>query len=87
MENQAKEQFVYVQDLALAAAMLCYGFRVSHIQSDDNHKFQFAITNDENLGAVIEAYWSDALSVNPKTYFYMLRDLKNRMFEKRRSSI
>lgn len=68
-------------DLALASALVSYGFTISGIEKTQyGGRSSFIFDRNEKLDQVIQAYWSDQLQVNPKAYFDVLKHIKTRLY-------
>lgn len=68
-------------DLALASALVSYGFSISGIEKTQyGGKSSFIFDKNKELDQVIQAYWSDQLQVNPKAYFDVLKHIKTRLY-------
>lgn len=68
-------------DLALATALVAHGFSLGALERTPyNDKVSFSFNRSDPLDEVIQAYWADNLSVNPKAYFDILKHLKTRIY-------
>lgn len=68
-------------DLALAAALLAKGFTVSSLEKTSYGKAMFLFARKLHLDETIQQYWSDSLTINPRTYFDSLKHLKTRIYQ------
>jgi len=68
-------------DLALASALVSYGFSISGIEKTQyGGRSSFIFDRNKELEQAIQAYWSDQLQVNPKAYFDVLKHIKTRLY-------
>jgi len=73
-----------VNDLALSATLVCLGFPIDHLEPLEEGKVNFVFQDSELLKAAINNYYTDQITVNPKWYFYALRDVKQRLWSDKR---
>jgi len=68
-------------DLALASALVSCGFSIDGIEKTQyNGKSSFIFHRTDKLDEIIQSYWADDLSVNPKAYFDVLKHIKTRLY-------
>jgi hypothetical protein len=82
-QSSYEETFI-TYDLALTCALLTQGHLMRGMDSNDNVKTGFEFTDDDILRNDIKRYWNDQLRVNPRTYFNMLKDLKSRIYTRKK---
>lgn len=69
-------------DLALASALVSCGFSLDNIERKSHGgKASFIFVHAENLEDIIQAYWADKLTVNPKAYFDVIKHIKTRLYQ------
>lgn len=66
-------------ELSLASALLALGF-VPTVQKITNHKYIFVFTKSPELEKSIVDFWNNKLTLNPKSYWNCVRELKARMY-------
>ena len=79
MNNEDKLQF-RTSDLALASALTAVGFSLNNILKSSSGRASFIFLWTKELQEVIDIYWSDSMTVNPKVYFDSLKHLKTRLY-------
>jgi hypothetical protein len=67
-------------DLALAAALVESGHKIERLERSNPRRISFIFENSIALSAVVNEYWYDQLSVNPRSYFDTLKHLKARIY-------
>lgn len=68
-------------DLALASALVSHGFPITGIEKTQyGGRSSFIFNRTDKLDEVIQAYWADKLTVNPKAYFDVLKHIKTRLY-------
>lgn len=76
-----KENNLYrTTDLALATAISLF-YPIEAIDRQNPRKAYFVFKRERGLNELIEKYWRGELRVDPKTYFYALREIKARLYE------
>ncbi|MBI2996388.1 MAG: hypothetical protein HYY52_06770 [Candidatus Melainabacteria bacterium] len=80
MENNIKAKNFITTDLPIVSTLIYFGFQPQEINKSNPKKVQFSFCESENLAKVINAYFSDTLEVNPRTFFDQLKLLKTRIF-------
>jgi len=82
--NEDESQF-RTFDLALASALVANGYTISAIERTQyGGKSSFIFDRTSGLDQVIQAYWADGLTVNPKAYFDVLKHIKTRIYSEAR---
>ena len=81
MTTKLLKQNEYFQssDLALCAAICCYGYEIDNIVKD-SQKAVFLIKKDEQLENLIKKFWSHQLKVDALGYFNFLKEIKSRIY-------
>lgn len=74
-------------DLALSATLVCLGFSIDHLEPVDENKVNFVFQDSDSLQIAVRNYYTDQVAINPKWYFFALRDVKQRLWSDRRVSI
>jgi len=77
-----EKEFYKTTELPLAGALLCRKYKIEAHDNHDPKKVVFFIKRDEFLDSIIQAYWSHGLLVDPITYFFHLKELKSRIYQK-----
>lgn len=68
-------------DLSLASALITEGFIITAIERTQySNKSNFIFNRTDKLDEIVQAFWADKLSVNPKLYFDALKHLKTRIY-------
>lgn len=84
-----EENLIRTSELAIAATLICFDFPLNHLEPIDSQRlsFVFQITEEKKskVDEIIRDFWADNLQVSPKRYFYVLKELKSRIFAERRS--
>jgi len=68
-------------DLALATT-ISLSFPIKIIDRTDSNRVEFIFDNSTELSKLIEAFWKNELSIEPKQFFNQLRILKARIADK-----
>lgn len=84
MNQQVTADDYTTYDLALTCALLTIGLQLVDLDGSDRHKTGFVFEDTDELQKAIKAYWNDQLQVNPRAYFNMLKDLKSRIYTRKR---
>lgn len=79
--HNAKELF-RTADLALTAALCVAGFVVKEVERVDPKRSIFIFEKDEKLSEEVERYWRKEMMVEPQDFFYQLKLLKARIYER-----
>ncbi len=78
LHSQPQSEFVS-QELALAGALLAWGFPLTFIDRVDPTRVTFHFSRSPELDMAIQEYWNGSGRVVPKLYFSSLRELKSRI--------
>ena len=78
MKNE-NEKF-NTSDLALAATLVELGYSLEQLDRANPRRVSFVFADSVALSAAVNEYWYDQLSVNPRTYFSSLKNLKARLY-------
>lgn len=69
-------------NLALAAALLAYGFpMVHHEPVETGRRSYFFFEDGEQLQAAIQLFYRLEMAVEPEAYFNALKSIKSRIYE------
>ena len=80
-----EEDFFKTSELSLAATLVCCGFYLDHLESLDPRRLNFVFKRDAAIDKVIQEFWADtSLAISPKRFFYVLKELKSRIYAERR---
>ncbi|MGZ6005530.1 MAG: DUF5659 domain-containing protein, partial [Candidatus Saccharimonadales bacterium] len=79
MKNELLSTFS-TYDLALAATLVTLGHSIKGLEQSQYGKATFIFDRTNTFDETIQAYWADGLSVNPKTYFDVLKHIKTRLY-------
>ncbi len=84
--NKEEKYYLKTSEISLAATLICYGFSLDHLDPTESNRLLFVFKRNGNgdLDILIQAFWADTLTVSPKKYFYILKELKARVFAERR---
>lgn len=80
----AEKDFAKFSELALAATLIYFGYPLDHLEPLDSQRLNFCFLRQEGMDEVIQGFWADTISASPKRYFYILKELKSRVFDERR---
>ncbi len=88
MENEISQilnnqDHLKTSELSLAASLVYFGFPLSRLEPTDSRRLNFVFHLEKGLDEIVQGYWADTLSVNPKRYFYTLKELKSRVVAQR----
>lgn len=67
-------------DMALCSALCCFGYQIETIDRQNQSKAVFLIKKDEKIDAVIQAFFTHQLTVEPLVYFNFLKEIKTRIY-------
>lgn len=80
--------FFKTSELPLAATLICCGFTLDHLETIDSHRLNFVFKRDDEIDKVIQEFWADtSLVISPKRFFYVLKELKSRIYAERRQIV
>lgn len=79
--SNKKEDF-RTADLALTAALCISGFVVKGVEKSDPKRSIFIFEKNEKLLEEVERFWSKEMRLEPQEYFYQLKVLKARIYER-----
>lgn len=80
MKNYNSNQY-RTYDLALASALVSHGYSIAEIEKTQySGRSSFIFERTDKLDEIIQAYWADKITVNPKTYFDVLKHIKTRLY-------
>ena len=66
-------------DLALCAALCCFGYQIERIEKNGQRAF-FSIIKDEKIDELINKFWGHQLKIDPLKYFNSTKEIKARIF-------
>lgn len=69
-------------DLALAT-VISLSFPIKYIDRSDNTRVEFTFENSPELNVLVEAFWQNEISLEPKLFYNQLRIVKARIYDKR----
>lgn len=82
--NKILEQIHFLTtDMALAGTIVAVGYPLDHLENLDQKKVTFVFRKEPNLDAIVQSFWNDSLTVNPKRYFYALKEIKSRLYNEK----
>lgn len=67
-------------DLALVAVLVYLGFAVERLEKDARGKATFFFYRNPKLDQAIQDYWSGDISVEPRSYFDAIKQIKTRIY-------
>jgi hypothetical protein len=81
-QNESLVETYSTFDLALSAYLIQVGYPLTYLDRSDPKKVAFCFERDEKIETVIQEYWSGQQSVEPKSYFAAIRDLKSQIYSR-----
>lgn len=88
MNKRLREaDYLKTSELALAATLVHLGYPLDCLEPIDSQRLNFVFLRPEggqDIDQIIQGFWSDTITVSPKRYFYILKELKSRIFAERR---
>lgn len=93
MSKRSEKDYIKFSELSLAATLIYCGYPLDHLEPLDSQRLNFCFlkqdsngqnSNNISIDEVIKGFWVDTISVSPKKYFYILRELKSQVFAERR---
>jgi hypothetical protein len=78
MENK---NLIQTSDLTLASTLLCYGYDVIGINSENPSRVFFYFLDSAEIQNAIKSYWNDKLKVSPRIMQSYRKQLLNRIFQ------
>ena len=86
MSKTLEKDYIKFSELSLAATLIYCGYPLDHLEPLDPQRLNFCFLKTAGIDEVIQGFWDDAssVSVSPKKYFYILKELKSRVFSERR---
>ena len=79
MRNIESRYTTPVTDLALTVTLLLQGFNLESMDSSNPARVIFRFTTKDNILEVMASYWKSELSVEPKSFCNLQRELKARI--------
>lgn len=79
---QNEKEMFRTADLALTAALCVSGFVVRDVERTDPKRSIFLFEKDEKLLEEVERYWHREMRIEPQEYFYQLKTIKARIYER-----
>lgn len=73
------------KDMNLAAIMLYFGATLVEVFKDpakDKRALYFLFTGNIDFAGIEKDYWNQELTVEPKKLFWVLKEIKNRLYQK-----
>ncbi|MDD5415930.1 MAG: DUF5659 domain-containing protein [Candidatus Daviesbacteria bacterium] len=67
-------------DFEVATILIIEGFNLLEVDKSNPHKASFIFENNPRIAEVINSYFNDKLSVNPRMLFMESKTLKNRLY-------
>ena len=67
-------------DFALAVSLLCLGFNIISLDKTNPRRVYFIYEHSGALEDAISDFWSNKVTVNPKTFLSTQKELKARVF-------
>ena len=69
-------------DLSLTASLCVSGFVVKEVERVDPKRSIFIFEKSEKLLKEVDKYWRKEMKLEPQEYFYQLKILKARIYER-----
>jgi len=79
MKYQNENDYLATPDMPLIATLICYGYLIDSVDKR-YEKAQFLIPRNKALDSLIRQYHAHELRVDPLSYFYALKEVKNRLY-------
>jgi len=79
MQDSKENEYYKSSELSLCATLLYFNYKIEHIERE-NQKSTFVFKRDKKIDKYIQGFWNNELSVNPKTFFICLKEIKNRIY-------
>lgn len=73
-------EYYDTSDMALAAALLCGGCKLEALDRSNSRRALFIFEHTKDLDKILNDYWQDSVTVNPRTYFDWVKHLKTRLY-------
>jgi hypothetical protein len=67
-------------DIAIASALTCLDFPIISLNKSNPKRARFIFALSEGLTLSVEAFWAGNLRLDPQKYAFMLKTLKNRIY-------
>ncbi|MFA5928557.1 MAG: DUF5659 domain-containing protein [Candidatus Margulisiibacteriota bacterium] len=67
-------------DLGCATGLVSLGFELFSLDRSTPSRVKFIFQKRNKLEETVEAYWADALAVNPRIYFNNLKNIKSLIY-------
>ena len=80
MQRLQEKDYFKTSDIALCAALCCYGYQVEAVDKQNVSKAFFLICRDEQLDGLIQKYFIHQLKVEPLGFFNFLKEIKTRIY-------
>lgn len=89
MSTRLREKdLIKTSELAIAATLIYFNYPLDCLEPLDGQRLNFVFLKpegySEDIDQIIQGFWSDSVTVAPKRYFYILKELKSRVFAERR---
>ena len=81
MINEKEVPFLKVSDLNLASVLLVLNFAIDGTDNHNPKKIYFYFIQTPELEAVVEQYWKNELTINPRSLEYARREILNMIHE------
>lgn len=80
METLRENDFYSSTDLALAGALYASGYPLEALDRQDPSRVVFYFPRNKYLDDIVRLYLCHELKIDAQTYFYALKELKNRIY-------
>lgn len=74
------DNYYYTNDFDLSVTLLCKGFNLVSIDEERGGKKIFIFEMTKGIGAVIDGFWSNDVTVRPLEYANARKNLKSRLY-------
>lgn len=73
-------------DMTIASVLAYFGQEMIDIDKTDKGDIEFIFRQSENLSDLVKAYMLDEISVSPKRFSVVLRDIKKILYTAKKSN-
>ncbi|MCE9585091.1 DUF5659 domain-containing protein [Candidatus Nomurabacteria bacterium] len=79
------KNYFYSTDFDLSVTLICKGHPLVTIDAERGGKLLFVFNSSPELGAVVDGYWSNKITVSPLDFANARKNLKSRIFGMRKN--
>ena len=74
------EKHFYTHDFEFAVTLLCKGYELVTIDSEQEERMTFIFEDDENILKIFDDFWANKITVNPLEFTNVRKNLKSRIY-------